>query len=415
MISSISDAEKYLSLFYEKVRQTTGSNVTVDRMWPLLAKVGNPQEKLRIIHVAGTSGKTSTSYFLAALLKESGCRVGLSISPHIINITERLQINGEPVSDEKFCNYLSEFIECIGDDPDASYFEYLIVFVLWVFAREGLDYTVLETGLGGMHDATNVCRRPDKICVITDIGLDHQQVLGYDLASIAAQKAGIIHAQNQVFMYEQSVEVMNSVEDRVKSVGAVLNRITEPVPDLDSQLVYYQQRNWDLSYKVFEYMSKRDGLKSLSKKSMLRSQVSVPGRMQIIKSGEQRYILDGAHNVQKIVAFVNSFQQKYPDLRVPVLLSIKLGKDYEQVISVLKPIMSKSFCVGFNKLQDMPQQSVDPKLLVDTCSKLNIPAVVLPSLNQAIVALKKSNEPIIIVTGSLYILGETINTLEMKS
>ena len=203
-IVNIDQAIAELQKYVPAVARYSGDDMTLDRMWPLLSAVGNPHKKLKTIHIAGTSGKTSTSYYIAALLKASGQRTGMTVSPHVDSITERLQIDGSPVSDDLFCSYLSEFLDLITDvDPQPSYFELMIAFVLWVFARENLDYVVLETGMGGLFDGTNVVTRSDKICVITDIGLDHTQILGNNVEQIAAQKAGIIHKGNHVFTYKQ--------------------------------------------------------------------------------------------------------------------------------------------------------------------------------------------------------------------
>ena len=159
MINNIEEANIFLSKFVNKTRLVTGKDISVNRTLKLLDKVGNPHQKMRVIHIAGTSGKTSTSYYIAELLGRAGLKVGLTVSPHIISVTERLQINGSPLSDKVFCNYLDEFIEEIGEDSDASYYEFLIVMMLWVFEKEAVDYAVIETGLGGIHDSTNVCTR----------------------------------------------------------------------------------------------------------------------------------------------------------------------------------------------------------------------------------------------------------------
>ena len=147
-IPSIEQAEAILKTYVPAVSRT-GDDQSLERMWPALAKLGNPQDALKIIHIAGTSGKTSTAYFIASLLQTKVKKVGLAVSPHVDSITERIQIDGKPIADKSFCDYLGEFLELI-DEFELSYFELLIVFTFWVYSREKMDYVVLETGMGGL-------------------------------------------------------------------------------------------------------------------------------------------------------------------------------------------------------------------------------------------------------------------------
>ena len=178
-IRTIKDAEKALFPYIPLVAQLTGKDTTLERVKPLASLAGHPENQLKVIHIAGTSGKTSTAYYMAALLRAAGKNVGLTVSPHIDSITERVQINGRPLPDEQFCSELEQFLKIVKTAPQApSFFELLYVFSLWVFARAKVDYAVVETGMGGLFDATNIVTRPDKICIITDIGLDHTHILG---------------------------------------------------------------------------------------------------------------------------------------------------------------------------------------------------------------------------------------------
>ncbi len=413
MITSIQQAEDYFAHFIAKTAQITGKDITVDRMWPLLIRVGNPQEKLRVIHIAGTSGKTSTAYFIASLLHQSGAHVGLTVSPHVSSITERLQLDGHPISELEFCGLLSRFIDEIGDDPDASYFELLIVFIFWAFVESNVDYAVVETGLGGLHDSTNVCRRKDKICVITDIGMDHQHVLGNTIAAIAEQKAGIIHEDNIVFSYLQNGEIMEQINDQVIKTNTKLHTVTSGLIATKSQLAIFQQKNWHLAKTVYEYIAQRDGLSYLTSAQLQASQVQVPGRIQEITANNKTYVLDGAHNEQKVAAFLNSFIAKYSDKRVPILLGMKEGKEYIKVIELLQPIASEIICVGFSTRQDTPIHSIDPQMLAEECRRAGITRVTIAdSLEDGLRILTDTKNGTCIITGSFYLLGSTIELLK---
>lgn len=410
MIRNIQQAEKFLQRLYAVSWQVTGKDVTLDRMWPILRLANDPQNRLKVIHIAGTSGKTSTAYFISSLLQQGGAKVGLTVSPHIQSVTERLQIDGNQVSEEYFCSRLNEFIAIVGENPDASYFEFMIAFILWVFDAEKVDYAVLETGLGGMYDCTNVCQRPDKVCVITDIGFDHQKVLGNKLTEIAAQKAGIIHSGNNVFYYQQSEEIINEINQRALSVGASLHQVS--IKDNSvfvDNFAIYQKRNWQLAKSVYDFIASEDhNLSNLEPSSLLLSQVSVPGRMQRINYKGKTLILDGAHNEQKMKAFVDSFVTDFPNQKVPVVLAMKDDKDYEKAVVLLKQVASKVVVTSFNASQDINIRSVDPNHIAEVCARHQIPVMIETNLFNAIETGTKENEPVCIVTGSLYMLGDVL-------
>ena len=148
-LQTLDEAIVALQPYVPLVAQLTGGNTTLERIEPLMVLLANPERKLKIIHVAGTSGKTSTSYYIAALLQSGGQKVGLTVSPHVDSVTERLQIDGRPISDQLFCSELEIFLELVDQlKQPPSYFELLYAFGLWVFERHGVDYAVVETGLG---------------------------------------------------------------------------------------------------------------------------------------------------------------------------------------------------------------------------------------------------------------------------
>jgi dihydrofolate synthase/folylpolyglutamate synthase len=412
---TIKEVEHYLNGLQVKTGDLMGKNVTVQRMWPLLEKVGNPQDRLQVVHIAGTSGKTSTAYFIASMLHQTGKKVGLTVSPHISKLTERLQVNGKSLDDDSFCELFARFCQEIGENPDATYFELLVVFVLWAFVQIGVDYAVIETGLGGLHDGTNVCQRADKVCVITDIGYDHQNILGDTLEEIAAQKAGIIHRQNQVFMYHQSKVVDAIFHATSISKDALLHFVTMPKERQDSLLPLFQLRNWNLALQVYQYLVKRDKLVKINSNLLARTKLQVPGRMQEISlSGNRLFVLDGAHNEQKMQALVASFREKYGRVRVPVVLAIKQGKDYDAVVKTLAPIMSLAVCCGYNARQDMPISSASPEEIAQEVEAHAVQTRVFNTLDEAIIYVTNMKEPITLVTGSLYIIGDTIRLLQAK-
>ena len=196
-------------------------NYTLDRMQQLMALLGHPQDSYKSIHIAGTSGKTSTAYFVSGLLQTAGAKVGLTVSPHIQSITERIQINGEPIADDLFVHYLNMLLAKLEDSAiTPTYFELLVALAFLVFREEDVDYAVIETGLGGLLDGTNVITRQDKVCVITDIGLDHTDVLGATVEEIALQKAGIVQPGTTLILQHQAETIEQTITDEAYRRGA---------------------------------------------------------------------------------------------------------------------------------------------------------------------------------------------------
>ena len=277
MMKTIDDIEAMLEPYINVATKTFRKGITTDRTLALAKHVGSPHERLRVVHVAGTSGKTSTSYFMRSMLEAAGKKTGLTVSPHVMGITERVQVSGQPLSDKTFVRYMNEFFDYIVSAPETpTYFEILIVFALWVFDKEGVDYAVIETGLGGLHDSSNICRREDKLCIITDIGYDHMHVLGNTLADIASQKCGIIASGNTVMIYKQSSAVMAVAKKAANAMNADLHVIEPTTNHL------YQPRNWRLAYQAYELLRNRDHLPELSKESKQKKRNTVvTGRMDV--------------------------------------------------------------------------------------------------------------------------------------
>lgn len=412
-IKNLAEANEAL-LSYAEREPRIGKNFTLERVRPLMEAAGNPQDRLKVVHVAGTSGKTSTSYFMAALLSAGGKKTGLTISPHVDSVTERIQIGGVPLTEKAFCNELGGFLDIVesaGQHP--SYFELLYAFALWVFDKHKVDYAVLETGVGGLYDATNVTARPDKVCVITDIGFDHTHLLGNTLTKIASQKIGIVHKHNVVFMYEQAEEIMKVVRKWTEKYQAEVHLIeeTEPTPKDPKNMAYYQQRNWNLAYEVYRYLEKRDNLKHLTSQVLQRTkEISVPGRMDIRKVNDKTLVMDGAHNVQKMTAFITSFQKLYPDTRPAVLVSLKYNKDYEDIAPLLVPFASRIIVTSFDATQDSKIHSMDPETLAKSLQAAGAQNVeIIRDQLKAAEALLGSPEQVCVITGSFYLLGRLRN------
>lgn len=403
-LTSFTEVEQVLKPYVRRAHAAGFADITTEQTRRLAEAVGRPHEKLKVIHVAGTSGKTSTCYGIRALLEAACCQTGLTVSPHMVSIAERVQVGGAPLGEAAFCRYFSEFIgevEASGLRP--SYFELMIVFALWVFDRERVDYAVLETGLGGLHDSTNICRRADKVCVITDIGLDHTHVLGATLPEIAAQKAGIIAPANHVLMYRQTPEVMRVIE-RVTQQQATLEQLVAP------EVADFRERNYQLAEQACRFVLGRDGREFTG---MSAGDIAVPGRLQRLRRGDTTIIVDGAHNAQKAQALVATLAREYPGERFAVVLAMKQGKEYPPVIRLLAGSASRAVVTRFRGEQDTAQGAIDPGVLRREFAAQGVAAIVAEDLVGAIDLLAQAGEPKILVTGSLYAAGEVLRAGEM--
>jgi dihydrofolate synthase/folylpolyglutamate synthase len=402
-LSSFNEVNKYLRRFYK----SSGAIHDPKNMKNLMNYLGNPQDTYPVIHIAGTSGKTSTAYYTSSLLSLSGKRVGLTVSPHVDELNERVQINGHPLDEVTFCKEISSYLEVIDKAPiEPSYFEFMVSFAFWYFAKQKVDYAVVEVGLGGLNDATNVISRPDKVCVITDIGFDHVETLGNSLSSIAKHKLGIVHKKNPIFSYKQPVEVMEVIEATSNQENSQAYIIKDQAKNEDG-LTNYLYRNWFLANEVYKFLAKRDGLKTLDEQHVRRSlHTLVPGRMDIKKFKGKVIVMDGAHNEQKMQAFVSSFKHLFPGKKAAVLIAMKDGKDYKAVVSILSAIASRAITTSFSAAQDLPIQSMDTKRLAKEFSALGVNVRSIVKQEAAFNALVNGSENICLITGSLYLLGQ---------
>lgn len=301
----------------------------LERITKILELLGNPQDTLDCIHVAGTNGKGSVCSMLASILKESGKKVGLYTSPHIFKYTERIQISGNSISEEDFARYVFDIFELSQDSNiDLTEFEILTAVMFKYFSDNNTDVVVLETGLGGRFDATNVIKK--NLCsVITHVDYDHTERLGNTLDKIAFEKAGIIKPNCPCIVLEGK----EAYYDKAMELNAQLE-IVNPLSLENNEYLslkgLHQQENLALVLavieKCFPEISQdiiRFGLKN----------VKHPCRFQYIK--EKNLIIDGAHNPNGIDALVKSLNYYYPNIKRRIIFGCLSNKDYGKMLSTL--------------------------------------------------------------------------------
>ena len=352
--------------------------------------LGNPQDAAPVIHLAGTSGKGSTATILAAVLHAHGLRVGLGLSPHVRHLLERIQVDGAPVAEADFCRVLGEMVPAINALQESewgapSFFEILIALSYKLFADLPVDVVVMETGLGGRFDATNTVSNPSKIALFTDIGYDHVDILGNTLPKIAAQKAGIIQPHNRVLTSRQPDEAQAVIAAESAEQGAHLT-VFDPTRTLDNITLYPQHLTFDLTFDLTlpDYAPLRtlhlslagahqahnaglaiaaaalflhDSGRSLDERAVRHAlaHITLPGRMDQRTWRGTHFIIDGAHNAQKIHALCNALLALYPDQRFVFVVALKQGKDHAPIFAQLLPLAAHLILTRFeNHDQGMP-------------------------------------------------------------
>lgn len=408
-IANFSQAEALLQRFAPA--NLSRHAYTLDHIQRFMDFLGNPQNKLAVIHVAGTSGKTSTSYYVASLLAQTGKKVGLSVSPHIDAMNERAQINLTPMPEKQFCSDLAGFLGLVQQSGvTLTRFELLAAFVYWEFARQGVDYAVIEVGLGGTLDATNVIENRDKVCVITDIGYDHQEVLGNTLVEIAKNKAGIIGLHNKVFCYDQGIEIMGVIRDRASHLQADLHTLDPELPEDFGSLPLFQQRNFGLARVVVAELLRRDGVTQLGDGMVRRAAaVHIPARMEQFVLKGKTIILDGAHNAQKLQALHDSLRAQFPDQPIAALVAFKAKQParVEQAAKVLTELARHLIVTSYGKPSPVEPHGEDAELVTALCKVhgfWHIETIADPV--RAFRQLLLRPEPILLITGSFYLFND---------
>ena len=392
----------------------------------LLKFFGNPHHGQRYVHIAGTNGKGSVAAMLEAVLLESGLKVGLYSSPHLVRFTERFRINGQEISPEKVAAIGGELMDVIDSKEPPTFFEVVTAMALIYFAREGTDISIMEVGMGGRLDATNVIR--PRVSVITNISLDHQFFLGRHLRDIAKEKAGIIKQGVDLVTGATQPVVIELFRRKCQEKGASFWRVGKDVryrtngtrlnyyglkrrlKDLELGLHgIYQHRNAATALAVVELLGEKEGYKVSSDhiRAGLRKPVW-PGRLHIV-SREPLLILDGAHNPGAIRSLAHSIQKGFRYRRLILVLGVMGDKDIKGIMRGIVPIADYV-------IYSRPEyhRAAAPETLERVGAPIGKPGEILPELPQALQRARElaSPEDMILVTGSLFAVGDAIAILD---
>ena len=350
----------------------------LERSYELLERVGRPDRQLRFVHVAGTNGKGSTCAMIESMLRAAGYKTGTYPSPYIEDFRERIQVNAEPIPADALCK-LTESVKTEADkmDDHPSQFEIITAIGMLWFAENDCDIVVLEVGLGGAYDSTNIIDAPEA-AVITNIGLDHTEYLGDTLAEIARTKCGIIKSGSDVVAYPNSKDVTDVIEAACKEKGCRLEFAdfgrAEPLEaDIDGQSFLwkdksgceapapglpalpalsvhtpliggYQLRNAAVALTVIETLRRRGW--EISDDAIIKGMKNVawPARFEVLGK-DPVFILDGGHNRQCAEAVAESLEKYFPGGGLTMIIGVLADKDYEAILDILLPYASECLCV----------------------------------------------------------------------
>ncbi|CAM2077008.1 bifunctional folylpolyglutamate synthase/dihydrofolate synthase [Clostridium cuniculi] len=416
-----------------------GSNYGLERTHKLLEYLGNPEKDLKLIHIAGTNGKGSTTSMITEILMGAGYKVGMYTSPFIEEFEERIQINRRNIPKETLANLIDEVKVAVERVIEEGYnhpteFEIITVLMLLYFKKEKIDFGVIEVGLGGRLDSTNVII--PILQVITSISFDHTNLLGNTLEEIAGEKAGIIKKNIPTVIYPQEEEALKVIKNKCAAMESDLytadkdNMKFVKVVNEDKpyQLLKYKEEfniflpllgehqilNLSVAMKVIEVLNNRK-IVNITTESIIKSikNVTWKGRLEVL-SNNPYVVIDGAHNIQGIKTLSRNIKKYFKYENLHLILGILADKDVEEMIKIITPIAKQVYAVTPNSIRAELADDLKNEIV-----KYNANCRAFDEYEEAYLeALKNAKEnDIILASGSLYMIGDMrkiINKLLIK-
>jgi len=402
----------------------------LDRMRAFLDLLGNPQQQFRSIHVGGTAGKGSTATMIASILHASGRKVGLHVKPHLRSVTERARINGAPVEEQRFADLLGEVLPAIDELEGTewgrpSYFEVTVALAFRLFAQEQVDVAAIEVGIGGTLDGTNVIE--PLVSVITNVGMDHVEILGDTIEQIATDKAGIIKDGVPVVTGAEAIDALRVIRARAAECRAPLSVVSEDarIELLPNQMAYAQTFRVETASRRYEAVMPLLGEFQLANAATAilaceraravlpftaedvaagLNEVSLPGRMEFYPA-RPAIVFDVAHNVEKARALRDGLERHFPRRRVMFVVSIAQGKDAPGMIAAWSELPAQFICTTFRTPHRNPTQ---PRVLATIAEANGMVARAVEDPLEALSVARRiaGSGDIVVVTGSTYLVAE---------
>ncbi len=405
----------------------------LERMTKLMELLGNPHKKIKVLHIAGTNGKGSTAAFLSKILEEGGYRVGLYTSPYLDAFTNRMAINGKDIPEDRLVeivNMIKPMVDDISNDSvlgQMTEFEVVTCIAFYYFADQAVDFVVLEVGLGGRLDATNVVESP-MVAVVTNIGLEHTEVLGDTIEKIAGEKAGIIKEGTPVVTAVPKLEALQVIQQKCQEMNAPLFNVRENVNiekkslSLDGQFFHYlnsqglqlkdlfisllgehQIINASTAIAVIEVLQERGfHIPEASIREGLKA-TRWAGRLEVMGK-EPLLILDAAHNIDGVRSLKKALQEQVDYEKLVLVIGILGDKAVDDMLKEIIPLADKIIITK----PDSPR-AAEPETIADVAEKYTPHPIILEdSIPRAVKIALSLAEPkdLVVISGSLYTISE---------
>jgi len=400
--------------------QWLGSKPGLERVGELLHKLGDPQQKLKFIHIAGTNGKGSCAAMMASVLKTCGYKTGLFTSPYLYRFNERMKINGKDIADDMVVS-LVERIQPLADSMEDHPTEFEIMTaaaILW-YAEENCDAVVFEVGLGGRFDATNIIEKSE-VSIIMNIGLDHTAILGDTLEKIAFEKAGIIKPNGRVVLYKQSENVEKVIRGRCEELGAELvisepSKIKTEFDSIEGQVFTYknvpyaipllgahQLKNAAVVLEAVELLRRKGWKLEQSEVEHGLYAVSWPARFEVL-SDEPYFVVDGGHNPQCAETVRDNLLRYFPGKKHVIMMGVLRDKDYMSLAETINEAADEYICVTPANDRALPAEELKAAL-----EKFGKKAEAYETIDDAVAAALKAagKKGVACAVGSLYMAGD---------
>jgi len=379
----------------------------LDSTQTLCDALNSPQKSFETIHVVGTNGKGSTSYYLSLILSAHGKKTALYTSPHLVSLRERLRIGNIPVSEMELNEALLEVQQAaIQTKITPTYFEALTVAAFLICRNKKIDVLVAEAGLGGKFDATAIAQ--GKMTVLTSIGLEHTAVLGYTLEAILGEKLGIMKKKSKLVHFPIPEHLWQEFEKQKKIIEfQEVPNYSFPCPSLKNKGIHYKE-NAKLALSAAQNFLEESFKKEIAENAL--KNVFWPGRMQLLydKQGNLKFILDGAHNSHAITRLAETLNTEFPNQKFPTLLGVLQDKDLKEMLNILQNHVLKYYPVRtpyerFRNTETMTQEILNLGFMAENAGMIS---------KELLYQIANENKTPILITGSLYLIGACIEFLK---
>jgi len=409
--------------------QKFGWKLGLDRMQRLLAELGHPERSARFVHIAGTNGKGSVAAMIGSILLHAGCRTGLYTSPHLVDVRERIQVDTQMISPAEFAEITTQ-IEPHIKKLECTFFEAMTALALTYFAKRKVKIAVLEVGLGGRLDATNVVS-PD-LCVITSISPDHTEHLGSSLQQIAGEKAGILKAGVPCVMGAMPSEAEDSIKEHAANISSPLVKAGDHCKvSLRAETIYGSKFHLNIDHfyddqieipLAGKHQIENAGIAAtccfvLSQKGLKISQQALkdgfknmnwPARLQVV-SKSPFVVVDVAHNLDSMSRLVDFLTTFFPNGKIAFVFGLLKDKNYKEITKLIIPLAEKTFIVQAKTSRALDKEKIAQEFAANG-STVSTEDSVGQGVKKALAAYRDNS--VICVTGSHYVVGEAWNEIK---